>query len=224
MATPPAVVITVDPAQVERIQRELSGVKNGLQRALVDAINKVLPKGRTVAVNGLAALLTVKRSNIFKRTNVERANRSKPFGIVRIMGRRIGLINFEHKDTRTKKAKKKWGDKSAGRGVIARAYKGGAQEVFPHAFVAVGRRAAKTGEGNKHVFERAKTGGKRAPRLPIWSRRGLSLLDVYKEHPELVRETERKIQESLAEAVESQVDRILGRRKADRPTAFPASA
>lgn len=202
----PAIEIKVSSAQMLKLETELKDIKDGVPRAIMSAINKTVSQGRTVAVRELANVLTVKTGNIRARTSVLKATRKKLFGSVTILGRRIGLINFKVKDTGKGKGRGR-----TGKGVIAQAYKNSPPERFPKAFIAMGK------ENNKHVFERRRKDGKLAPRLPIFSRKGLSLLDVYKQTPSIQNATETKIKAIFGEKLKSATDWLLNRKNGERP-------
>lgn len=209
---PAAVIVEVDEAQYDRLRRELAGIPFGVQKATVGAINKTVAQGRTVVVDKLFDLLAIRRrGDILRHTTTVPATVERPVGKVVIDGRRIGLINFTVKDTRTKRGRGKAGN---GRGVTAQVYRHGDTWVLPHAFIATGA------SGNRHVFQRQPVGGgKLSPRLPIVSKQGLSLFKVYQDTPAIEAASLARIRTIFNEQLLSQIDRLLGRRKVDRPAA-----
>ncbi len=199
---PVAVEIKVNPQQLRELESELGAIKGGLNRALSSAINKTVAQGRTVAIQMLADTLTVKKSNIRARTDTKKASPKNLAGAIKILGRRIGLINFKYKDTGKGKGRNR-----KGKGVFVQAYKAGVPEIFPKAFVATGKSA------NKHIFRRRGSAG----RLPIDSLKGLSLLDVYKKTPGIQQATQKKIADIFAEKLRSASDWVLNKRKTSPP-------
>jgi hypothetical protein len=214
-ATKRAVDIELDEVTYLRAKALLANIPNGLQRAMVSAINKSVSKGRTTVIRGLADVVNVKRNNIAGRVDTEKATRDRPIGYIKILGRPIGLINFHAKDTRLRK-------RHGGEGVTAKIFKGGETVTYPHAFIGVGK------ADNKQVFERKRNLGIYRPKEPhylpntgrlmarIGSIRGVSLLDVYKQRPQLQKNATDLIRKDLATQVESQIDRLLKRKKSDR--------
>lgn len=231
-----AVDIQIDPRDLARLKTELASIKNGVPRAIAGAVNKTLKRGQTVLVDKLFEVLNVRvRRSILGETGHRRITITpakvpdKLFGSINVLRRRIALANFNPRDTRIKRPGVKYGTPGTGQGVFAAAYRGGGEEQFPRAFVAVGK------SSNKHVFERGggrsrREGsifvpgpdlpgtGRRRGRLPIFSRKGLSLLDVYQQNPAVYEAVVARIREVLGEQLLSQTDRLLNRRKADRPT------
>lgn len=211
--------VKFDPRQVERARVELAGISNGLNKALSGAINKVLTKGRTEAVNGLASVLNISKRNIrYSRWTDKKGEREervyliksapdKLEGFIRILARPLGLINYKFKEVRKKRKGRKYGTSYPGEGIFASVYKGKPFRL-KHAFVAMGK------QGIEHIFERRKAGGRYAARTPIKSVKGPSLLTVYREHPELHAQVEKRITEELGKELDSQIDRFLKRSKA----------
>lgn len=242
-----ALRIEVSEEQLARVERDLRDVPNGVNKALIGAVNETLTAGRTMIVKQLTALLTVKSEDIRgskkkgkgARITIKRATQARPVGLIRILGRRIGLINFKVRDTRPPpESSKPFAGRSLmevaglakrkrrhrGRGVIAQLFRTGPSKRFPEAFIAVGL------SENRHVFERVQDRARRKqskahhrPNLgrhtqPIESLKGLSLLTVYREQPGLQEEVLDQVRRKFIERVDSKVDFLLGRRKADRPS------
>src|SRR5690554_1238502 len=78
------VELHVSSDQWSHLERELKGVRNGVERAIQYSINRALRSGRTFVTNTLRDLLTTKRSNIFQRTSTDLAKRGKLTGSVRV--------------------------------------------------------------------------------------------------------------------------------------------
>lgn len=216
--TKPVVRIEVSQRQIDAIAAEVGHVRNGLNRVIMGAVNKVASKGRTVIVDDLKNKITVKRSNIFRRTKVLKAHPANPVAIIRILARTIGLVNFKHKIVNRMRKRRPYGTSLPGEGVFVQQYQGGPTLRFPHSFKAKGKPAdAEDPEsGNVHIFERVKKGGKigtKAGRFPLTSRKGLSLLRVYDQNPEMAAHAEDKIAADLDKELKSQVDRVLRRKR-----------
>jgi hypothetical protein len=199
------VSVTLDDRALEIAARELAGVSNGFNRAIVGAINKSVPKGRTIVIEGLMEKLAVKkRITVAGRVRAVKASLAAgaeaAVGYIKVAARAISLTSFQHRDTRDKKH-------NAGQGVFVRQFKDQPETQYPRAFKA-------TGEGGaKQIFERVPG----AKRYPLVARKGVSLLDVYRGQPQLRQEATAKIGQELRKDLFSQIDRLLKRRKSDRP-------
>ena len=87
--------------------------------------------------------------------------------------------------------------------------KGKARELLRSTFIINDRK----GRG---IYERKGRGNKRVDRKPIEKRFGPSPYGVYENAPGVASEIEANAGELLAKNIDSQVDRLLSRRKADR--------
>lgn len=214
----PALDIEIDQAMYEQLRRELRSVPDGVRKAEVGAINHTLPKGRTIIVNRLAEMLTAKKANIRQRTDVRKADREHLSGTITIMGRKIALTNFKFTDTTNRKT-------HTGHGVNVQIFRGGNTLNFPHAFVGTGA------NNNRQVFQRLPGRGARVGdaahykpnvgkiKQKLESIQGESLYDVFQADPSIQRDVMNAIRSAFAEALLSQIDRFLGRRRADRAAA-----
>lgn len=190
--------ITVSAAQLDNLNAELGGIPGAVNKAIIGAINKTLPKVRTDTVNALRDRLTASRSNIFQRTSIVKATSATSSGFVRILARRIGLINFKHRSLR-------------GRGIEVTILQGGGAEQFRHAFIARGA------SNNQHIFQRKFIGGKPTPRMPIESLKSISLMRFFNTQPGMAEAATKRAGDDFNEALLSQIDRILQHRRAQRP-------
>lgn len=164
----------------------LAGITGGLEQAGVAAVNKMAAKTKTRVSAGLTKFLNIKKSNLKRRLFVTKATRAKPVATIRIMGRPIGLINFNAKDTNVK-------------GVIATVVRGEAPIVLPHAFIATGK------FGNTHVFQR-----EGPSRLPIDTQFSQRLYDLFKRSP-VPADLAVFVPNDLQTQMRGQVQRILAR-------------
>jgi hypothetical protein len=216
----PSLRIRVTPEQQQKLTDELDGVRDGARKAINGAINKLLPRVRTRVTNELGDLLTAKKNNIRNRITVRKSTAATLSGSVNILLRQIALVNFKNKDTRTKAARKKFGSKGSGRGVDVQIYKAGPTINFPHAFVATGKRDQAGGVGNKHIFQRvSNAAGRMAPRFPIVSLKGISLMKEFERRPDMQRRIQDFIADDLPRQLDSQVNRLLKRPKQFTPDA-----
>lgn len=213
-----AVKLVIDTAMEARINAELQGIANGALKAMASGINKTLVAGRTLITKELSSIVNVQRRQIADRITLEKAT-ATPTGLtgsIIIQRRRIGLINFGPKDTGKGKGRAR-----KGQGVIAQAYRTGAPERFPTAFIATGLNR------NRHVFTRFSKWKKveKAHHQPnvgrnkqqIRALKGLSLYDVYRKHPGVDARINLAIAGILQEKLLSAIDWQLGRSKGERP-------
>jgi hypothetical protein len=231
--------IEIDERTYGDLRRELGEMPGAVDRAVVSAVNKTLSQGRTIIVDRLFALLNVKRGEIRKRVTVPhngKATRDKPEGKIKIGKSRMGLINFGAKDTRTRKGKGAFGTAAAGRGVDVQVYRQGESANFPRAFIARYRGKAtvlqrKQGTVLKPTGQKTSYGtdikqrvqlDSLVGRFPIIPLVGPSPAEAFAKHPQIETEARAKIGSILREQCLSQIDRLLKRRKIDRPLAEAA--
>lgn len=201
------VELHVSSDQWTHLERELKGVRNGVERAIQYAINRAVRSGRTFVTNTLRDLLTTKRSNIFQRTETLLAKRGSLAGAVRVQGRRIGLPNFMLYGATLRRPM------PAG-GVRVRVHKDGSELQFKSAFLGIGL------SGNKHVFVRDRKRGKQRQRKahhrpnigrnrqPIRALYGVSLLHEITERPVISRAVEAHMRDAFETELNRQVERL----------------
>jgi hypothetical protein len=80
----PAVTITIDPVQLKELQETLSGISNGLNRAISGAVNKVLPAIRKGFVDDVQGHVFLSPTEIRKCIAIKRASPSRPEGEINI--------------------------------------------------------------------------------------------------------------------------------------------
>lgn len=208
-----AVTVTVSQRQIDQLQRELVGIANGVPRAITGSINKVLGKARTEVVAGLMETLAIKKKDVLRtpsgteRITVVKASKDRLEGLVRVMGRPIGLVNFQHKDLRKRRKNRRYGQSFPGEGVRVQIYRNQPPTLLRHVFKTTGR------GGNVHLFQRTMRGGKPSPRLPIERLTGPSLLTVVRKNPQISTRVQDRIDSELQKELDSQVNRLLKRRK-----------
>lgn len=214
--------VEIDDASMEAAKRELRFIPDGIGRAIDGAINKTLAKAKTMVIKQLTADLTAKQSAIRATPGgKERITTTPAYGSsghLRIMGRRIGAINFKIK--------------KSGDGYVVQYFKtGGTGVSLPGAFKGVGA------SGNLQLFERFGGGkltrflvnkGKHRVTNPhyqgnknrmmqsLGALHGLSLYDVYKGDSRWSTEVENFMTADVKQQLLSQTDRLLGRSKSER--------
>jgi hypothetical protein len=208
--SPVPVSIQADPDLLKALEARLAGIKNGMRDATRTAINNSLRSGRAEVVRGIYTAVTVKRSNIRRGTGIDPARRGdpNPAGRIKVLGREIGLINFEHRE---KPDETGWGTSASGEGVFYKVYRDDEQEQLRHAFVATGN------NDNEHIFEREIRGGAvgtREGRFPLKRHQGVSLLDVYEDRPQLQANAVARIRELFATNLTRKVEFLIKKRKA----------
>ncbi|MGC4033689.1 MAG: phage tail protein [Tepidisphaeraceae bacterium] len=182
----------------------LQGLPGAVDKAAVAAVNKTLTRMRTQVSKGLAGprgFLNLKQANLKRRLIVKKATRTSLIGSLKIMGRPIGLVNFNAKDTRRSTY-----DRS-GQGVHVQVIRGGprvgnygSQGQFndlDHAFIAEGL------SGNRHVFMR-----RFESRLPLDNLYSQRLYDLFKISPVPAKLRE-FVPDELDKQIRSQIDRFL---------------
>lgn len=226
LRTAGAVRIVATAEQLERLRDDLRDVKNGVPRAMVAAENKTASKGKTIVVDGIFETLNIQdRGEIRKRVHVTRATMSKPTAVIHVTRSRMNLAKFGARDTTRRRH-------HTGQGVFVTVYRGGGEQQMPRAFIA-SYRGKKTVLQRKDQLRLVETGvttwyggivrraqrvrGELVPRLPIIPLVGPSPMEVLEERQDVQSKVVRLIEVDFGEQLLSQTDRLLNRRKADRP-------
>jgi hypothetical protein len=134
--------IQINPADVERVNLLLLGLKNSAKKVLTRAVNKTLTGIRTDAVQVVYDDLNLTKTRIRKNFSITRASFPGLLGRVRSKGYPVNLIEFGAKELKTG-------------GVSVKIRRNGTREKLRHAFIAYGK-PTKTGDRNRLVFQRAK--------------------------------------------------------------------
>lgn len=143
---------TIDKRQLENAAQTLKGVRNGVKRAAVRAINKVARSARTEVVRKISRETGLRQRDIRKRNvRLLRARYDRLSALLILTGRAIKLIRYRARQTR--------------RGVTYRSGEG--RKLLPSAFIAT------MPSGHEGVFKRR---GKE--RLPIDEQYGSNPLDA----------------------------------------------
>lgn len=91
--------IKIDPGQLKKLKKTLSGFPNGLRRGMVSAINKTTRSGKTKVARGIFGLLNMKLSDIKKGIKTRPATGRRWIGEINLVEtKRIPLIQFGAKD------------------------------------------------------------------------------------------------------------------------------
>jgi len=223
MATPGVLSLTVSDAQVAALVADLGEIPKGVPKAIVGAINKTLATGRSLVVKRLTKELALKQKVIRDTIGIRKATYDTKRGVITISRKGISLMQFspipavpayEHKVALIRKLVQKGQGIEKLRlpaGVSVRVRPGKPREILKGTYV------AKMRSGHVGVYERRRTGGKRAPRLPIQERFGPTPEGVFSHAPGVAADVMSQLGATLQKNLDSQVDRLLDRKKADRP-------
>jgi hypothetical protein len=190
------VTVTTDDAKERYLDALLDGIANGVPRVISGAINKVLPRARTGFARAVRERITLAYGAVLERIAIRRATVQDLAGLIIITRKGVPLSEY----------KARWSLRS---GVTVQVRKGAAAERFPESFTRT------LSSGHKGVFRRRFVGGKRVPRLPIDQRYGPTVEGVVEGAPGLLEEQVELASEDLDRQIESQVDRLLVRGKAE---------
>ncbi len=178
--------IKVNPAQVAEIERLTAGIKNGVPRVLVRAINKVTRFQFTAVKRLLAKKTKLKQGDVAKGMRRVLASYKKMTAIISVRGRGIPLIRM--------KARGKEPSRGKGKGVTYINALTGARERMEHAFIAT---MPKTGHRGVFIRTEPKLFGRvmrrlrghktDRGRLPIKEQYGPSMVDVFQPEIDRVR-------------------------------------
>lgn len=199
-------------AALKQAQDDLREIPNGLPRAMSGAINKTLPKLRTLLIGDVREQIDIKAGDVRDRMRIERASPSKLSGAVVIDRKAIPLIDFKARQGKkgvTVSVRK--GQRELLRGTFIATMKSGHVGVFE-------RKSRVPGSNVKprRLIIRDEHGRrKQTSELPIQERFGPTPLAVIERTPGLLEKRVDATQEDLSVQLASQVDRLLSRRKPD---------
>lgn len=205
--------IQISEAQRKALADSLAGVANGVAIAVTSAVNRTLRTGRTILRRRIQQIVNIKTAYFNDRAvSIMQATRSTQQGYLKISRNQIPLIQFGAR---------------AGKTGVSVEIKKGMRERHPHWF------KAKMASGHEGIFKRfgpkvPMTSGYYAPSGPhnrsgrvlrqrITEIKGPSILGVYQNAPAAAAEVLSDIGTELQKNLDSQVDRLLQRKKADRP-------
>lgn len=203
---PGIISVTMKSADLAHLRFQLRQMPQNIPRAIASAINKTLPGARKVLVSGLQEVTAIKtKQKIVDRVPVRRATPQNLRGIISVVGRAVGAINFPHFLSPTF-------------GAIVNFEVGAASQSFPGAFRGRGlndnRHLWRRIPGPKHRVERAhdpNNVGRFMEKIrPIY---GLRVTTLLQRHPKIRVAAEAAASVILSKNIISQVDRFLSRAK-----------
>lgn len=181
-------MIEISEESIRRVERVLSGVPGGAERALSGAVNRGLSRVRTEAARQVREVYAVQSAVFSSAANIRtgRAGTGNLSGFVSFSGYKIPLYKFRATSD------------STGKHVRAAVKKGGGTE-FRHAFI------ARMNNGHTGIFER-----KTSDRFPIEEKMGLAAAQMVK-NEKIVNAIEKGTQELVSKRIEHEIERILSR-------------
>jgi hypothetical protein len=192
--------IEIDPKDKREVKELLASIPNGAAKALLAAVNKTAPTGKSMIAQKLGHEIGTGKTAILRHTFVNKATQGHPTATIKVKSRPINLIYFYAKKTAT--------------GIVAKL--AGQAKQFPHDFISPGL------SGNRLVFERF--GAKRKMtkgrytgkmRQPLQAVPGMSAQELYVKTPGVAQEVYAELGTVLEKNVRSQVDRLLNRKRAE---------
>ena len=192
--------VKIDKRQIEKIQRELAGVKGGMAKTMPAAINKTLTTARAIVARRIKEHVNLKIGTIKKHMSKSKATRSRFSGKIftdRSAAIRIPLIYYGAKQLKSGDVSYKVSN-AEGRKKIQ--YDGQRNPVF----------IATMPNGKRGVFKRVGPG----KRLPITELKGPSLTRAANTaSKQIFKRLRREVNRVFMQNLTSQVDRLLTRKK-----------
>lgn len=182
-------MITVNPEQLERAELLLKNIPNGVEKAVVAALNRAVEGARTEAVKKVRERYYIKAKDVRDAIEIKKATINSLVAVIRASGSPIALSKFRVTPSRppTKRRTKP---------IIVRVVKGGGGPI-EGAFV------ARMQSGHVGVFRRVTKA-----RLPITELYGPSIPQMLG-HESVAEYIEEKARERLEERLEHEIDRLL---------------
>jgi len=125
--------VTVNPADVAKVQALLGDLKSKYKSVMTTSINKTLTTVRTQATARIGNELNLKAARIKKDFTMQKANFSDMSGAIRATGEPVGLVQFGAKQTL--------------KGVSVKVLRSSSRTVVKHAYIAARG-------GKEHVYWR----------------------------------------------------------------------
>lgn len=94
-------MITIDDKELEKAQKLLDGVENGVKRAITSAINHSLEKAKTKLKKKVTQEYYIKSSDIEKTLSIKKANYSTLAGTISSRSKRTSLTKLKIKKSGT---------------------------------------------------------------------------------------------------------------------------
>lgn len=183
-------MIEITNEQIERVNLILSGVPNGVEKALKSVIQRANNTVRAEVLKGITSVYAISKQNVRAETTITTETRQVDGGIVGAVsfaGYKIPLYRFDVSPSIP-------GQRVT---VTARTMKDRAKTPFEQAFI------AKMKSGHTGVFQRDKE-----TRLPISEFPGLSTAQMAK-NTVVLEQVEEKAQEVINKRIEHEITRIL---------------
>jgi len=123
MARKPGFSISINPDELKKVEKALSGLKQGYETVVSTALNKTIKSVRTDSIEEIKKTITAGKQAIMKTFVIKKATKKKLSASVISTAKSIPLIKYKTKQT-TKD------------GVTSQIYVGGKIEKYPHCFIA----------------------------------------------------------------------------------------
>jgi len=180
--------IRVDKKAIRRAEKLLRNIPNGTQKAIVNATNRALTKGRMVVNRGITSRFTIKATQVKESLSIQKASFSRLGGLVKSNAPVTELSRF--KVTPNKVTKKK-------PNTLKVDVKKSGFKAIPHAFI------MQTKSGHTGVFERI---GK--ARTPVKQLMGPSIPYMAKD-PQIASDVQKEMVNMFNSRLDHEVKRLL---------------
>ena len=184
------VVIKFDEKRLQSIQKMLRDIPRAMPKVMSGAINKTATSARTGIVRRIIREVNVVQKSIRNKIEMEKATYSRWQAKLGISRKRISLISFK-------------GTSQIKKGIRYRIKPGGARKLITSAFIGTPRRTGVAG-----ILKRMTP-----RRYPLAWLRGPSLGQVFEGAPGVVRQVTESAYKKLEKNIDSQISRILSRRR-----------
>lgn len=94
-------MITIDDKELEKAQKLLGGIENGVKRAITSAINHSLGKAKTKLKKKITQEYYIKSSDVEKTLSIKKANYSTLAGTISSRSKRTSLTKLKLKKSET---------------------------------------------------------------------------------------------------------------------------
>lgn len=208
-----AINVKVDQSDVKSVQRSLSHIRKGTDKALKNAINRTLTQMKKITTDEVYNVLNVKKRRIKKDlSKPRRATQTRLSGSIKSTGKPLNLIEFQARQNK--------------KGVSVKIWRNGGRETIKHAFIFT------ADHGKKIVAWRAKQPSKKYDndpskiytqkqkkwmsygalppkyRFPVHGLTGPRIQDIM-DKPEVITRIENKSSIQLKKELSYQVEQLL---------------
>lgn len=224
MAVMPILTLKVNQSTLDRVTRDLAGIKDGAKTAVSSAINDTLRKAKTRIAKVITEQINLKQMEVKESISVVPATKAMLMGTLFIKGKRKPLAKFAGRWKRTKPGASYMISKSEGR------------KTVPGTFMAnvVGSSSAgeKTMSNKQRIMQQVLSGvgdsisehagifirrGKK--RLPIREMYGISAVGAFEKVPGLSAMEMETLELDLETRIRSKVDWLISKRDAQSAAA-----